>query len=212
LQSWVSVPPGTFLLGGIPEDKFVTANELPRPPRPPPAGPHTATPITRAQWHGTPDIPDPHHPVTRITYAEATAFAARHDARLPTEAEWEYACRAGTTSIFPAATHLTPLDANYLYDESGDPIGPGKTTPVGSYPPNPFGLYDMLGNVCEWTSTPWHPNHHSNNTRATPTRRVIRGGAWDHLPRLLRASWRDWAPDTARHDNLGLRLARDIPQ
>lgn len=207
-QSWVSIPPGTFLMGGIPEDKFVTSNELPRHPVTLTEFQITAHPVTRAQWHGTAEIPFPDHPVTRISLAEASNFAHHHHARLPSEEEWEYACRAGTTTLFPGTSTLSPGDANYLYDEFGDRVGPGSTTPVGSYPPNDFGLFDMIGNVCEWTSTPWRPGYQSNSSHQ-PARRAIRGGAWDHLPRLLRASWRDWAPDSARWDNLGFRLVRD---
>jgi formylglycine-generating enzyme required for sulfatase activity len=144
----------------------------------------------------------------RLTLATGIPF------RLPSEAEWEYACRAGSSTVFPDGGNLAPDQANYLYDESGETIGPGALTPRGVYPPNAFGLRDMLGNVCEWTADVWHPDFHGAPTDGsprfdgeTPDRRVIRGGAWDHLPRVLRASWRDWAPESARWDNLGFRIA-----
>jgi formylglycine-generating enzyme required for sulfatase activity len=92
-------------------------------------------------------------------------------------------------------------------------IGLGRRTPVGSFPPNAFGLHDLHGNVCEWVEDTWHPNYlgSPDDGRAWvetgDSRHVVRGGAWDYLPRLLRSSWRDWRPAEHRADNLGFRVA-----
>lgn len=218
--SWVEIPAGSFLMGGVPDDKFVSAVELPR---------HEVRietpfalgvfPVTRGEWFET-EVLDPDLPVTGVDFNEIQGYMNRltqtqgRPFRLPSEAEWEYACRAGSDTVFPNGGNLEPAQANYLYEESGETIGRGTPSPKGFYPPNAFGLHDMLGNVCEWTEDVWHPDFYGapadGSPRlqgAKPDSRVIRGGAWDHLPRVLRASWRDWAPESASWDNLGFRIA-----
>lgn len=213
---FVELPAGRFRMGGVPEDKFVTAVELPRHEVNVAAFELARYPVTRGQWFDG-EVEDPQLPVTGVSYDEAKSFALRHCCRLPSEAEWEYACRAGSSTVFSHASALDVGDANFLYDESGVAVGAGALMPVGSHPPNAFGLHDLLGNVCEWTADLWHPGYTGAPDDGSPWfdggkpgHRVIRGGAWDHLPRLLRASWRDQAPESARWDNLGLRLARDL--
>jgi formylglycine-generating enzyme required for sulfatase activity len=213
---FVVIPAGRFRMGGVPEDKFVSAVELPRHEVAVHAFELARVPVTRGEWFGG-EVADPELPVTGISFGEAEAFAHRHGCRLPSEAEWEYACRAGSATVFSHASDLGVADANFLYDESGVAVGRGAPMPVGSHPPNAFGLHDLLGNVCEWTADRWHAGYEGAPLDGSPWldgtapgRRVIRGGAWDHLPRLLRASWRDWAPESARWDNLGFRLARDL--
>jgi formylglycine-generating enzyme required for sulfatase activity len=95
-------------------------------------------------------------------------------------------------------------------------VGPGRRTPVGAYPPNAFGLHDMIGNVCEWTSDAWHPSFRGAPAEGQSWEagaesielRVIRGGAWDYLPRLLRTAWRDFLHQQTRRDNVGFRVVR----
>ncbi len=225
----VTVPSGNFLMGGIDEDKFVSSVELPR---------HPVTfgysfalgkaPVTRREWFALMgSLPDGAQaeingdfPIVNVTFTEVAAYLRElsitfgNSYRLPTEAEWEYACRAGTSTVFPSGKELGVNEANFLYDELGVEIGAGHLTPVGCYPANSFGLVDLLGNVCEWTADAWHPNYQNAPDDGSAWiegskngRRTIRGGAWDHLPRVLRASWRDWAPEQARWDNLGFRVA-----
>lgn len=217
---FAAIPSGTFLMGGVVEDKFVSAVELPVHEVKIRAFELSLHPVTRGQWaamsHGEMDEPD--LPMTGVSFTEAEAFAKLWCARLPTEAEWEYACRSGSTGLFPHGHSISPDEANFLYDEGGEAVGHGALSPIGSHPPNALGLHDMIGNVCEWTSDLWHPNYQNAPIdgsswidRGKAESRVIRGGAWDQLPRTLRSSWRDWAPESARWDNLGFRLARDLP-
>jgi sulfatase modifying factor 1 len=114
------------------------------------------------------------HPVVQVAYADAAAFARWAGRRLPTEAEWEYAARAGTSTTYPWGEEVTPggrLMANtwqgrfpYRNDAADGWIG---TSPVGSFPPNGFGLVDMIGNVWEWTTTRYLP-HHQTLAASTP--------------------------------------------
>ncbi|MGJ8644777.1 MAG: formylglycine-generating enzyme family protein [Luteolibacter sp.] len=224
----VLIPPGSFTMGGVPEDKFVSAVELPvREVRVLGGFEISRTPVTRAQWEcvmgslqgGNSAVLDAECPVVGVSFEDAKAFCREigEDYRLPSEAEWEYACRGGNSSVFPHGSNVSVNDANYFYDEFGEEVGRGELMPVGRFPENGFGLQDIIGNVCEWVEDIWHPGF----DRAPDTtvawvnggvkgRRVIRGGGWDHLPRVLRASWRDWAPEEARWDNLGFRVVRDL--
>jgi len=202
-------------MGGVPNDKFVSEVELPSHGVEIRAFQLSSHPVTRGQW--CPGADDPDLPMIGVSFSEAEDFAYGLGCRLPSEAEWEYACRAGSSGIFPHGAELVPEDANFLYDESGERVGCGRLSPVGLRKPNAFGLHDMIGNVCEWTADLWHPSYRNAPVDGSPWimagnagKRVIRGGAWDQLPRVLRASWRDWAPESASWDNLGFRLAREI--
>ena len=127
--------------------------------------------------------------------------------RLPSEAEWEYACRAGTTTRYAFGDAITPKDANYSESKLG------KTTEVGAYPPNAWGLHDMHGNVWEWVEDVYHDSYQGaptdgsawidgegeNSSRV----RVFRGGSWYRNPRVLRSALRD--RDRSRHPQ---RLSR----
>jgi formylglycine-generating enzyme required for sulfatase activity len=221
---WVAIPPGEFVMGETVSDKFATDTERPAHlvvlPR---AFALARFPVTVGEYRGfaprhAPED-DPALPVVSVSWDEAVAFCAwlaeesREPVRLPTEAEWEYACRAGSRAAFAAGDELTPREANFLYAEDGQRIGPGRRTAEGRYPPNAFGLCDLQGNVCEWVADGWHPNYASaprdgSAWASEGSGRVIRGGAWDYLPRLLRCAWRDALPRSGRRDNVGFRLAR----
>ncbi|MCL2880462.1 MAG: SUMF1/EgtB/PvdO family nonheme iron enzyme [Treponema sp.] len=138
--------------------------------------------------------------------------------RLPTEAEWEYACRAGTTTPFSTGNNITTAqanyDGNYPYNNNAKGIYRGTTTAVGSFPPNPWGLYDMHGNVWEWCWD-WYGNY-SNGTQAYPvgpasgSSRVLRGGSWDALGQNLRSAIRVSYYPSNGHDDIGFCLVRPI--
>jgi formylglycine-generating enzyme required for sulfatase activity len=129
--------------------------------------------------------------------------------RLLTEAEWEYAVRAGTTTRYWWGEEITPRDANY-----GDNVC--KTSEAGSYPPNPWGLYDMLGNVWEWVQDCWYegyegaPGDGSAWTSGDCSRRVVRGGSWHFDPWFLRSAFRIWYIADLRSDGTGFRVARPL--
>ena len=154
-----------------------------------------ALPVVCVSWHDA------------MCYVSWLSAQTRKPFRLLTEAEWEYACRAGSTTIFSVGDTLEPEHANYFYDEHGFKVGPGHRTPPGSNPPNAFGLEDMHGNVCEWVADAWRANYSAEPDEA---HRVIRGGAWDYMPRLLRSAWRDFAAADTKRDNLGFRIACDL--
>lgn len=212
-------------MGGSGDDKFVSAVELPQRNVDVAGFLLARVPVTEADWARYPGASAPDHfrnsrlPLVRVGWHEANAYTTwlsatiKMSCRLPTEAEWEYACRAGSEAIFPFGEDISPELANYLYDESGLRIGIGRRAPVASYSPNAFGLHDMTGNTSEWTADPWVPlrDRPPGAAMPDPDKRTIRGGAWDHLPRLLRSSWRDWAPADALYDNLGFRVAADLP-
>ena len=128
--------------------------------------------------------------------------------RLPTEAEWEYACRAGSASEFCFGDGATSLGENtWFKDNSG-----GSTQRVGQSKPNAWGLHDMLGNVCEWCEDGYAPYEKGAQTDpkgpASAGRRVLRGGSWDDGARYLRAADRyHLHPDFANED-IGFRLCR----
>ena len=129
--------------------------------------------------------------------------------RLLSEAEWEYACRAGTTTAYPLGSAITHYDANF-----GDKVG--KTVEVGSYTPNEWGLCDMLGNVWEWVEDCWNesyegaPDDGSAWTRGNCGLRMLRGGSWCDYPGDLRSGCRDRGLTGDRYNNIGFRVARKL--
>jgi len=212
----VELPAGEFWMGGVSEDKFVTDVERPR---------HLVRigskvslgrfPVTQQQFSSS----GGDFPVVGVSWQEARNFAewvgaqVGGEGRLPTEGEWEYAARSGCeNSAMPGVD-----EANYLYQEDGEKVGVGELTKVGQYPLNPFGYGDLLGNVLEWVEDDWRPNYwgsagDGSALRDGGARRVVRGGAWDSLPRLLRVTWRDGLPCARRQDNLGFRVAVKFPE
>ena len=162
------------------------------------------------------------HPAMHISIDDAKAFTdwlnnskPPEDTgiyRLPSEAEWEYAARAGTQTRYWWGNSINCLKADYG-DALCNKAGP---SPVGMYPPNPFGLYDMNGNVSEWVSDCWNKDYLStpkNGDPATEDECVIflhRGGAWAMEPVFLRNSDRKPSATEFRHDIVGLRLVRDV--
>lgn len=149
-------------------------------------------------------------------YIEWLSRAAGQDYRLASEAEWEYAARAGTA----ASRYWGAGAGRNLAHCTGCGAGaaaPRGTVPVGSFPPNRFGLYDMLGNVWEWTQDCWRPDYRGAPANGAPREdeacaaRVLRGGAWSVEARLLRVAARLKAAENARVDSIGFRVARDLP-
>jgi formylglycine-generating enzyme required for sulfatase activity len=220
----VKIPAGEFVMGENEGDRFANDTERPahkvklRSPFALGEFPVTVTEFSRFQFDCS-AADNGELPAIRASWHDAVAYCewltkqTGREYRLPTEAEWEFACRAGSRTPFACGDEISVSDANFLHDENGIRIGLGQRTPVGKYPANRFGIYDMHGNVCEWVADAWHPDYFGapNDGRAwfpaEDDRRVIRGGAWDYLPRLLRSSWRDWRFAHHRADNIGFRVA-----
>jgi formylglycine-generating enzyme required for sulfatase activity len=162
-------------------------------------------------------------PVERVSWNDCQKFITRLNARqdgyvyrLPSEAEWEYACRAGTTTPFSFGETLTAAQANY----NGDyPYGDGpkgeyrkRTTRVGSFPANAWGLHDMHGNVYEWCQDVWHGNYNGAPTdgraweQGSDNGRVVRGGSWVINANLCRSAFRLFNSPDVRNLNFGFRL------
>ena len=143
--------------------------------------------------------------------------------RLPSEAEWEYAARAGTDTWFQTGEIITDADANFRasipYAGSDTGVYRRETLPAGSFAPNGFRLHDMFGNAMEWTADCWHPDH--DGAPLTPqargdegegdcTKRVLRGGSWFSEPNELRAAFRARYDNDLRIRKAGFRVVRDL--
>jgi formylglycine-generating enzyme required for sulfatase activity len=148
-------------------------------------------------------------PVESVNWDQAIEFCKRlsretkREYRLPSEAEWEYACRAGTTTPFYFGKTITGELANYNagYTYAGEAKGEyrNETTPVGQFPPNAFGLYDMHGNVWEWCADTWHDNYDGAPTNGSAwiengndNRSLPRGGSWYNDPNVCRSAYRGY--------------------
>lgn len=165
------------------------------------------------------------YPVETVSWHDAVAFcdklgalpderAAGRTYRLPTEAEWEYACRAGTTTVFHYGDDLDAYKANFCgliyaaYGKAG--AGPflRRTAPVGDYKANAFGLYDMHGNVQEWCQD-WYTTTSPAVDPQGPAQggeRVLRGGGWPHSGKAVRSAMRNKLAPDERHYSAGLRV------
>ena len=154
-------------------------------------------------------------PVINVSWGDAWSYAlwlsrrTGKEYRLLSEAEWEYAARAGTSTRYSFGDRISPRDANYDQIE-------GRTLPVGSYKPNGFGLYDMHGNAWEWVEDCWNggytgaPSDGSAWESGACDLRVLRGGSWYYQPRDLRSAFRFWLVSGLRFGVTGFRVARTL--
>jgi len=169
-------------------------------------------------------------PVEQVSWEDAIEFFNRLSQRtgrhysLPSEAQWEYACRAGSSTPFHFGKMISPklanYDSNYTYGDSPRGGYRGQTTPVGSLPANAWGLMDMHGNVWEWCLDDWRKNYFGEPTDGTAwfeenpvkdfkknIRKVLRGGSWDGLPRNCRSAYRGHLRDGFTSDgDVGFRV------
>jgi len=166
-------------------------------------------------------------PVIKVSWDDAKAYVSwlslktGKTYRLLSEAEWEYAARAGTKTPFSTGRMITTDQANFngeYYSYNGSPKGlwRGSTTTVGSFPANGFGLHDMHGNVTEWVEDCWNPKYSgapkdgSSWTSGDCSRRVLRGGSWAQGPAYGRSATRYFYEPVTRDDSKGFRVARTL--
>lgn len=246
------IPAGTFLMGS-PEDEIDRSDD---------EGPQhkvsisqffmSKYPVTQAQWQAVAALPKVNRdleanpsrfegellPVESVSWYEAVEFCDRltlftnRQYRLPTEAEWEYACRAGTTTPFYFGETITTELANYRgtdnaeYNWSGS-YGDGpkgeyreQTTPVDQFKnPNAYGLCDMHGNVYEWCQDHWHDSYEGTPTDGSAwlteredALRVYRGGSWYDYPWDCRSASRDSVSPDYRYFDIGFRVSCAAPR
>ncbi len=217
---YVWIPAGSFQMGCSPSDTACSDQEKP---------PHPVT-ITRGFWLGQIPVtvgaykrfgqatgrslppalpgfvPDENHPVVNVTWQEATAYCTWSGGRLPTEAEWEYAARAGSIGARPGELD----DIAWHGGNSG-----GQPHPVATKGPNPWGLYDMLGNEWEWCADWFIPDWYQHTREekdpvgpSTGAYRALRGGSWETAPRNVRVSYRVRLQETDRVRSMGFRCGR----
>jgi formylglycine-generating enzyme required for sulfatase activity len=159
-------------------------------------------------------------PVINVSWYDAKEYAAwlsrkaGKTYRLLSEAEWEFAVRAGTTTRYAFGDTITTRQAQYSETHLG---APGKTVEVGLFPPNKFGLHDLHGNVAEWVEDAWHPNYHGAPTDGSvraggnTSQRVLRGGSWGNYgASYLRSARRDWFLAMHHSKLIGFRVSRTL--
>jgi formylglycine-generating enzyme required for sulfatase activity len=223
---WIA--PGSFLMGSPENEEERYSDETWHPVTLTQGFWLADTACTQALWQAVMDdnpshfTGDPDLPVESVSWLDVQRFIKQLNelfpglqARLPTEAQWEYACRAGTQTPFVFGDNITPeqvnYDGNYPYAGGNKGLCRQRTVPVKSLPPNPWGLYEMHGNVWEWCADwygdylreaiidPRGPDHGE--------RRVVRGGSWNFNARNARSADRYWHVPDDRIINVGFRLA-----
>lgn len=190
--------------------------------------------VTQAQWQAVMGNnpsrfkDDPQNPVERVSWNGAQEFCKKLSAktgkkyRLPSEAEWEYACRAGTTTPFHFGETITGELANYVANKTFGEEAPrkfrGKTTPVGSFLPNAFGLNDMHGNVWEWCEDGWHEDYSEAPVDDSvwltnkDIKKIVRGGTCFHISWFCRSAYRSLGFPDDGSITYGFRLAVSDPR
>ena len=227
-MKFVKIKPGEFLMGSPESEENRQEDEAQRPVRLTKGFFMGITEVTQAQWKavmGTDpsDFKGDNLPVEQMSWDDAVGFCRKLSAkeskryRLPTEAEWEYACRAGTTTAFNTGPTISTDQANYngdyTYAGGRKGIDRKKTMPVGGFKSNTWGLYDMHGNVWEWCGD-WYGEYRRSEAvdptgLASGKRRVLRGGSWSSYPRYCRSAHRRaYSPDF-RINDWGFRLVLD---
>jgi formylglycine-generating enzyme required for sulfatase activity len=244
------IPAGTFMMGSprkeVERDRRETRHEV-SITRPFDIGVYE---VTQAEYtkvmKGTPDFRNraafnrnrggsPNHPMENVEWKNAVTFCKRLSARsqeksagrkyrLPTEAEWEYACRAGAQTVFHTGDSLASVQANfngnYPYGDAQKGRYLRKTAKVGSYKPNAFGLYDMHGNVAEWCADYYDSEYYDNSPEKNPLGppvgvvstsfggfyMVVRGGCWVDDARACRSAYRYRAMPATQYRLIGFRV------
>ncbi len=233
------IPAGKFMMGSPETEKDHTSDE----------GPQREVTISKPYYLGVYEVTQEQYeqiigknpsefkgmkkPVDMVSWNDAVEFCKRLSRKtgktvsLPTEAQWEYACRAGTKTRFGFGDKDEDLckygnycdksnTDGYSWQDKDHNDGFDKTAPVGSLKPNAWGLYDMHGNVFEWCSD-WGAASYANAKNQDPqgpdsgTTRVLRGGCWDCDPQYCRSASRFWITPVDRINGIGFRVAVDLP-
>jgi formylglycine-generating enzyme required for sulfatase activity len=246
----VYIPAGNFQMGSPEDEQGRSSDESPQHLVSVPAFCMGKYPITQAQWRVVAGLSQVKHPlelepsnfkgddlpVEQVSWLDAEEFCLRLSAhtqreyRLPSEAEWEYACRAGTTTPFHFGQTISSEIANYRAQdwEINDKTYSGKygagelgefrekTTPVGSFKvANNFGLFDMHGNVWEWCQDNWHSSYQDaprdasawlDSESSKSANRVLRGGSWTFIPEYCRSAFRYYSDPVDRDLIIGFRV------
>jgi uncharacterized protein (TIGR02996 family) len=214
----VWIPPGTFLMGSPAAEsqrgddetqRQVTVNGFW-------LGTH---PVTQKQWQilmgrNPSKTRGVDLPVHAISWDDCQEFIAelkgpqRQRFRLPTEAEWEYACRAGTSSPFfsgeTISTDQANYDGNHAYGPGSNGVFRGAPTRIGHFPPNAWNLYDMHGNIWEWCADQYTQD--GQDQKGDKDARVLRGGSWNFVPWLCRSAYRGGSGRNRQHASCGCRV------
>ncbi|NJR60179.1 MAG: formylglycine-generating enzyme family protein [Cyanobacteria bacterium CRU_2_1] len=213
----IAIPGGTFWMGAAENESGASQDEYPR---------HQVTiapfylgkyPVTQAQYQAVMGSNPSHfkgdkRPVEQVSWRKAIEFCQKlstqtgRNFRLPSEAEWEYACRAGTETPFSFGDTIAKEQVNYGRNYN-------QTTDVGCFPANAFGLYDMHGNVWEWCADHWHENYQGAPidgsawlTENDNQSRLLRGGSWDNSPDNCRSANRDHYDPENQGFDVGFRV------
>jgi formylglycine-generating enzyme required for sulfatase activity len=221
----VVVPGGSFLMGADPFSNLTSPIESPQHRVQIQSFAIGKYEVTQEQWYAVMGSNPSQNkgrtlPVQQVTWNEVQQFIAKLNLktgqkyRLPSEAEWEYAARAGTTTEWSFGNNVLRLGNYAWYDGNSG----SKSQAVGQKLPNAFGLFDMQGNLWEWTQDCWHDNYAGAptdgsawTTGCTDNSRVLRGGSWNQPPADLRSARRFWyTPDDRFYIDFGFRLARDL--
>ncbi|AFY71171.1 Sulphatase-modifying factor protein [Thalassoporum mexicanum PCC 7367] len=232
----VSIPGGSFLMGTYPNEEGIYEGDKSEPQHQVKIKPFYLGMylITQEQWLAVmgkflrePKYPGDNKPLERVDWIGAQDFCkALSDKtgkkyRLPSEAEWEYACRAGTTTPFHFGETITTDIANYSgndkpYGKGSQGNYRGETTEVGEFPANPWGLYDMHGNLYEWCEDAWHESYHGAPRNGSARKsalqligypyRVVRGGSWISSPHSCRSAYRTEYSATDTQSRIGFRV------
>jgi formylglycine-generating enzyme required for sulfatase activity len=222
----VEIPAGTFYMGSPENEKGRSYTESPQHQVNVPSFFIGKYPLTQAQYQAIMGnnpayFNGNNRPVECVSWDDGVAFCQKlsqktgKNYKLPSEAQWEYACRAGTTTPFYFGESITPYlvnyDGNYAYAAAPKGQYRKQTTDVGTFPPNAFGLYDMQGNVWEWCEDDWQKNYidapiNGNALIDQSICKLMRGGSWDHLPVFCRSAYRSSYNLDSYYFNIGFRV------
>lgn len=222
-MEFVFIPGGSFVMGSLDDAQGPENNETPRHNVTLKAFYLQTTEITQAQWTALTGNNPSHFsgdnlPVERVTWDDAQLFLQKLNTldpgknyRLPSEAEWEYACRAGTETVYYNGSEECDLDDIAWYGGNSE----NRTHPAGKKGANPWGLHDLLGNVWEWCEDRYHPDYTgapddgSAWLSGESYSRVLRGGSWRTILIYCRCAGRGSRPPEYRSYSLGFRAAYD---